>query len=113
MSAIVLILAALVANGGFEEGASSWRLGKKTCRIVPDAGLKSSSALVWENDDPKYYAYATQSFDIEPGCAYSFSGWIKDCGKANLESFFLLKRSECFAHYPAAAVTYNRAPKLC
>ena len=83
MSAIVLILAALVANGGFEEGASSWRLGKKTCSIVPDAGLKSSSALVWENDDPKYYAYATQSFDIEPGCAYSFSGWIKDCGTTN------------------------------
>ena len=79
----ILFAAALVVNGGFEQDGDSWRLGRNTCRIVPGVGLNASKALVWKNDNPEFYSFTTQKLPLEPGVAYSFGGWVKDCGTSN------------------------------
>ena len=74
----VLLAGALVADGGFEQGGKGWRIPKATCRVQAGAGLKGSHGLVWESDDPDVYRYSTHPLALEPGCAYSFSGWIRE-----------------------------------
>ncbi|HNX05085.1 MAG TPA: hypothetical protein PKI32_06260, partial [Opitutales bacterium] len=80
----MLIAATVVANGDFEQDNQSWNLGRKTCQVVAGAGLGGSKGLVWQTDDPAVYSFTTQRLNLEPGCAYVFSGWVKDEGVTNV-----------------------------
>ena len=40
-------------------------------------GMNGSGGLVWENDDPKLYACASQPLTLEPGKAYRFGAHVK------------------------------------
>ena len=85
MSVVCVMLAAalVVADGGFEQDARGWTLGKRANRVVEGAGLGGTKGLVWENADPGVYQFATQPLACEPGVAYAFSGWVKDEGTTN------------------------------
>ena len=75
--ASVLMAAALVCDGGFENGGTGWRLGKEVNRIEVGAGRNGSKGLVWENDDENVYRFAKCDMTLEPGVSYRFSGWVK------------------------------------
>ena len=72
-----LLAAGLVVNGGFEDGSKGWNVGSKVNRVEAGGGLGRTVGLVWENNDPNVYQFATQPVALEPGYAYAFSGWVK------------------------------------
>ncbi len=78
-----LFATALLADGGFEQGGKGWCVPKELCSVQPGAGLKSSNGLVWESSDPAVYKFSTCPLELEPGCAYAFSGWVKAEGVKN------------------------------
>lgn len=83
MSIVFALFAAVVVNGDFENGAGSdipgWNLSKtaqKMWRIEPGAGLNGNRGLVWENSDPKLYAYPKQEVKLEFGKRYRIQAQI-------------------------------------
>ena len=59
----------LVLNGGFERGREGWTL-PKAWKIEDGVGRNGSRALVWENEDPKHYAFPVYRVAFEPGGIY-------------------------------------------
>ena len=83
LAACALLSAALLSDGGFEQGGRGWNVPKATCSVQAGAGLKGSHGLVWECADPDVYHYSTHPLALEPGCAYVFAGWIREGGVTN------------------------------
>lgn len=74
----LLLATALVVNPGFDgpKPEKDWVLPAKW-KVVEGVGRKGSHAVVWENDDPKFFNYARQNIPLEPGVSYEFGGWAK------------------------------------
>jgi len=68
----------VVKNGDFREGAKGWSLPDKTWKVVAGDGMKGDGALVWENDNPDYYAFPVYGFKGLPGVAYRFHVLIRE-----------------------------------
>ncbi|MBR2838803.1 MAG: hypothetical protein IKE55_08475 [Kiritimatiellae bacterium] len=68
------------ANLDFERGEEGWRL-PPAYSVAKGAGMNGTSALVYENADPKLpYAFPSQKIRLEPGQTYRFSAWIRTEG---------------------------------
>ena len=67
-----------LVNGDFEASpnGAAWSI-PKAWSIVPGAGRNGSKALVWDNDDPKHYAFPIQQLVAEPGARFCFRAWVK------------------------------------
>ncbi len=81
--AFAILASVLVSDGGFERGGIGWRIAKETCSVRPGTGRHGSNGLVWECADPSVYRYSTHPAALEPGRAYTFSGWIREEGVTN------------------------------
>jgi len=68
----------LLVNPGFECGTNGWaRVPSSVWRISAGEGYAGTSALVWENADPKRYAYPAQQVALRPGCVYRMTALVK------------------------------------
>ena len=80
---VLLLSAALIVNGGFEEGGKGWIFSKKNFEVVSGVGKGGSNGLVWTNSNPAKLVIATQKLKLEPGRAYRFECWVKNGGLEN------------------------------
>lgn len=67
----------VIANAGFEDGATHWRVPCPTWRVEDGAGRNGSKGLVWENSDPNAYSFPAQRVVLEGGGVYRFGCWVK------------------------------------
>jgi len=67
-----------IVGGDFETVSADrlWNI-PKAWSAVSGAGRKGSRAIVWDNADPKHYAFPFQRFAAEPGSRFRFSGWVR------------------------------------
>ncbi|MBQ3344652.1 MAG: hypothetical protein IJG84_22370 [Kiritimatiellae bacterium] len=65
-------------NGDFdhEQSGREWSM-PKAWAIEHGVGRAGTAALVWENGDPKYYAFPSQRIKVVPGNIFRFGGWAK------------------------------------
>ena len=77
-SVVATAESSLLVNGGFDQMTvgKEWNL-PKAWSIEQGAGRNGTAALVWENDDPKNYAFPSQRFKVVPGNVFRFGGWAK------------------------------------
>ena len=68
----------ILVNGNFDQMplGKGWNL-PKAWSVNPKVGRNGTAALVWENDDPKHYAFPNQRFKVSPGAVLRFGGWTK------------------------------------
>lgn len=68
----------IVENGDFRHGSQGWSVPKTGWKVVSGEGMDGDGALVWENDDPSYYAFPAYHFKGRPGAVYRFRGLIRE-----------------------------------
>ena len=74
------VAGATVVNADFEKGGEGWNL-RPAYSIVKGAGMNGTSALVYENAEPKLpYAFPSQRIKLQGGQIYRFSAWIRTEG---------------------------------
>ena len=71
-----------VRNPGFDEtdaaGATvGWSDVKPVYRFVGGAGRNGSRGLAFENSDPGFYSFPSQTVGLQPGCCYAFEVWVR------------------------------------
>jgi hypothetical protein len=71
-----------VLNPGFEETdaagvTAGWPERKPVYRFQDGVGRAGSRGLAFENADPKYYSFPTQTVGVKPGCCYRFEVWVR------------------------------------
>ena len=83
MSLFLLLFAAIVTNGDFENGEGAdvpgWPFtenDRKVWRVDPGAGLNGNRGLVWECRDPDLYAFPKQEVKLEHGKRYRIEAQI-------------------------------------
>lgn len=80
-----------VKNPGFDEtdatGATvGWSDRKPVYRFADGVGRNGSRGLAFDNSDPKFYSFPSQTLDLQTGGCYAFEVWVKTENLAGDES---------------------------
>ena len=70
-------LPTIPVNTGFEAGTNGWHIPKALWLMEEGTGRNGSTALVWENGDPKRYLFPRQTLALEAGGIYRYGAWVK------------------------------------
>ena len=82
--------AALLPNGGFENGGDGWTL-KDGWGVVPGAGRRGGACAVYDTKGEKlpFPQISSATFPVKPGGLYRFEAYVKREGmKNNVQLFF-------------------------
>ncbi|MBR4654425.1 MAG: hypothetical protein IKO72_13785 [Kiritimatiellae bacterium] len=109
LSAAAGDLPTMPINLDFKDGTKGWNIYGKW-KIEDGVGRKGSKCLVWENTDPKTYAFPVQRIALEGGGVYRFGCWVKvDKAQRNgkqAEPSVSLDWSDANGHWISAAYAH-------
>jgi len=76
----------MVANGGFEEGASSWGLPQPLYAVDSTVAHSGAGSLKYHNEPGGPYLIAGQGLPLRSGKCYRMSAWVKTEGIASTDT---------------------------